>query len=403
MTSLLTLLSDHNVWEEFFDYKLGKDLLTKQEAAAVRRFIDAHEYADISHAIANGTYRFSAPVKHMINKKDTGKKRTVYTFRENETMILKLLTFLLYKYDGAVEKNCYSFRKNFGAKRAVNAILATQGIGKMHTLKIDISNYFNSIDVDILLPLLRKILSDDAPLYDFFNALLTTDKAVYDGKEITEKRGVMAGTPTSVFLSNLYLKEMDTCFASIGAIYARYADDIIVFGTQEQIDSYENIISRFLEKYKLQLNAAKTARTSPDQAWTFLGFTYDKGILDISKNTKTKLEAKIRRQAKTLYRWKIRKNASDERALRAMNIKFNKKFYAAASGRELCWARWFFPLINTSESLKEIDAYMQQWQRYIVCGRHRAKNHDKAPYVLLKSCGYQSLVATYYAYKATKY
>jgi hypothetical protein len=99
----------------------------------------------------------------------------------------------------------------------------------------------------------------------------------------------------------------------------------------------------------------------------------------------------------------LRKGASDARALTAMNIKFNKKFYTRSSGRELCWARWFFPVITTSAGLKEIDAYMQQWQRYIVCGNHRAKNHAKAPYALLKSCSYKSLVAAYYASKKNKF
>jgi hypothetical protein len=46
---------------------------------------------------------------------------------------------------------------------------------------------------------------------------------------------------------------------------------------------------------------------------------------------------------------------------------------------------------------------MQQWQRYIVCGNHRAKNHAKAPYALLKSCSYKSLVAAYYASKKNKF
>ncbi len=353
MTGLLALLSDKDQWEAFFTYKIEKDLLTSREAAAMRSFIDGEKYAAAAKAVIGGTYPFPAPVKHLINKKDTGKKRTVYTFSETEMMLLKLLSFLLYKYDGAIEKNCYSFRRDAGAKRALGAILATPKINGLYTLKIDISNYFNTINISILLPILRKTLSDDAPLYDFFEMLLTADKAVFNGLEINEKRGVMAGTPTSVFLSNLYLGEMDRYFASVDAIYARYADDIIIFGTQAQIAQYEKKIAAFFEKYKLKINAEKTARTAPGEPWTFLGFTYDNGTLDISKHTKEKLKAKIRRQAKTLYRWKLRKGASDARALTAMNIKFNKKFYTRSSGRELCWRGGFSPSLPHPPALRK--------------------------------------------------
>ncbi len=259
MTGLLALLSDKDQWEAFFTYKIEKDLLTSREAAAMRSFIDGEKYAAAAKAVIGGTYPFPAPVKHLINKKDTGKKRTVYTFSETEMMLLKLLSFLLYKYDGAIEKNCYSFRRDAGAKRALGAILATPKINGLYTLKIDISNYFNTINISILLPILRKTLSDDAPLYDFFEMLLTADKAVFNGLEINEKRGVMAGTPTSVFLSNLYLGEMDRYFASVDAIYARYADDIIIFGTQAQIAQYEKKIAAFFEKYKLKINPKKRA------------------------------------------------------------------------------------------------------------------------------------------------
>jgi hypothetical protein len=221
MTGLLALLSDKDQWEAFFSYKIEKELFTNREAAAVRSFIDGEKYAAAADALARGAYRFAAPVKHMVNKKGTGRKRTVYTFGEIETMLLKLLSFLLYKYDGAIEKNCYSFRRDAGAKRALGAILATPEINGMHSLKIDISNYFNTVDIEILLPILRETLSDDATLYDFFETLLTADKAVCNGLEISEKRGVMAGTQTSVFLSNLYLSEMDRYFAYVDAIYAR--------------------------------------------------------------------------------------------------------------------------------------------------------------------------------------
>ena len=78
-----------------------------------------------------------------------------------------------------------------------------------------------------------------------------------------------------------------------------------------------------------------------------------------------------------------------------MNKKYNKKFYGKEND-ELSWKYYFFPLINTTESLHEIDLYMQQWQRYIVTGVHNKKNLEKVPYEFLKRCKYRSLVHEYY-------
>ena len=56
-----------------------------------------------------------------------------------------------------------------------------------------------------------------------------------------------------------------------------------------------------------------------------------------------------------------------------MNKKYNKKFYGMEED-DLSWKYWFFPTINTDKSLKIVDRYMQDWQRYIVTGVHNKKN-----------------------------
>ena len=78
-----------------------------------------------------------------------------------------------------------------------------------------------------------------------------------------------------------------------------------------------------------------------------------------------------------------------------MNKKFNNKFYGKGNF-ELSWKYYFFPFINTTKSLHEIDLYMQQWQRYMVTGVHNKKNYDKVSYDFLKKCNYKSLVHEYY-------
>ena len=65
------------------------------------------------------------------------------------------------------------------------------------------------------------------------------------------------------------------------------------------------------------------------------------------------------------------------------------------SDSELTWTRWFFPVITTDESLREIDLYAQDCLRFLIRGK-RTKARFDARYEDLKRLGYRSLVNEYY-------
>ena len=393
---LLERLADHSTWEEFLQYKLSHGLLDRREEAFLREFISKRGYTQIAEGLASGSYAFAPPKRSEVSKLGSGKKRVVYTFPEAENAVLKALAYLLYRYDDRLAPNCYAFRRHIGARRAFTDIAHDPETASLWCFKADISNYFNSIDVSLLEGILRETIDDDEPLLRLLLALLGDGRSEWLGEIICEQKGVMAGTPISPFLANLYLKEMDEYFCERGVRYARYSDDIIIFDTEERIKEHITAYRGFIEKYRLRSNPEKELVSAPGEAWSFLGFEFHAGTIDISRVTLAKLMGKIRRQARSLRRWMLRKGAEPERALRAFNRKFNRKFYSADSGRELCWARWFFPLINTDKSLHVIDAYMQQYQRYIVSGKQNKASYELAPYELLRRCGYRPLVAAYY-------
>ncbi len=93
----------------------------------------------------------------------------------------------------------------------------------------------------------------------------------------------------------------------------------------------------------------------------------------------------------------LRRNLDYTLALKAMNRKFNRKFFGKQEKEELSWKYWFFPTINTTRSLKIIDNYMQDQLRFIATGKHNKRNFEKVPYSILKSCGYRPLVHEYYS------
>ncbi len=110
------------------------------------------------------------------------------------------------------------------------------------------------------------------------------------------------------------------------------------------------------------------------------------------------MKGKIRRKARAIFRWRLKKNASAEHAQKVLIRTMNKKFYDTQDAHELTWSRWFFPLLSESAGLKEIDAYLQQYIRYTATGSHGKKNYDTR-YSDMKELGYRSLVHEFYQFR----
>ena len=424
--SMLEQLSDEACWERFYAYKTSL-ACPKTFAKELRRFIDARGWEPVCEEIrktaeeirqsgsaGDQEITFPLPSKAVISKQSSQKKRTVYTYPAPENTVLKLLTWLLLrKYDGLFSGNLYSFRPGITAKDAVRRLRRTKDINRMYSYKADISNYFNSVPVEKLLPMLSEALAEDPALLNFLSGLLTEPRVLDGSRGITEPRtpeesriiieqkGIMAGTPLSAFYANLYLKDLDRSFAERGIPYARYSDDIILFAkTAEERDACASEVGHFLAERGLSLNPDKEVFGAPEDGFTFLGFEFREGYIDIAPVSVTKLKKKMRRKARALDRWHRRKGLSGEKAAAAFLRVFNRKLFAAEGDNELSWNRWFFPVITRTDRLHEIDLYAQDCIRFLAAGT-RTKARFDVRYEDLKRLGYRSLVHEWYAYEGS--
>ena len=323
---MLELLLSEDIWKDFFDYKCAEGALSAKERRELEQFLERKDYEPIVRGILSGSRAFSVPARHSLNKFGTGKKRIVYTYAPEETLVLKLLSRLLYRYDYLFANNCFSFRREVSPRSAFLLMTKIPGIDDLWCFKADISNYYNSIPAAQMVEVLRACITDDEPLTDFLAALLLDDRAMTAEGIVHEPKGVMAGVPISAFPANLYLRDMDYFFAEKDIHYARYADDIIMFGSREAVEKCRDLFYELTEKKGLRVNREKTALIEPGCPWSFLGFSYERGTIDIAPAAVSKLMGRIRRAGRSLHRWKLAKNADDARALRAMNRKFMGDF-----------------------------------------------------------------------------
>ena len=392
--SLLEQLSRKETWLDFRSYKADRNQLSKSELKELDVFIEEEKYLTVTD-----TFSFGYPTKKTISKMGSDKKRTVYSYNSDETWVLKLLSWLLYKYDCRIPDNCYSFRPHKTSKTAFDSIRSIPELDECFALKADIHDYFNSINVDKLLIILHQVIDDDEPLYQLMKYILTQDKCYYNGELITEKRGAMAGVPLASFLANIYLMDMDQRFQQDSIPYYRYSDDIIIFCKNEETLEYaDKLLKETLREKELILNMKKYIVTAPHQSWEFLGFSYNERKIDISDVTVEKMKGKIRRKAHSIYRWKKRNKADYARAARSMIRSFDYRFYDLSGNNGFTWTRFYFPVITVSDGLHKIDQTMVQYLRYLETGRHYKRNYDIS-YDTLKKLGYTSLVNEYYNWK----
>ena len=384
-------------WLEFLQSRLDTNYDTLEEKRILKEFIDNKKYKDITTKLKDNNYIFSIPRKKEINKNHTNKKRVVYSYKFNEMIVLKYIAYNLYKYDHLFQNNLYSFRKKISVKQALDKLSKKRNFKNMYGYKVDIKNYFNSVDISIIINNLKKDI-EDKQLLNIIVEILTNKKVLFNNNIIEEEKGIMAGIPLSAFLANYFIKNIDKYFKEQKVLYFRYSDDIIIFcNTKEDIIKYSTKLKELLQSYNLTINPEKENYYEPHDTWEFLGFSYHDNKIDLSANSLHKIKGKIRRSARSIRRWMLRKNVEPDKALKVMIRKFNTKFYSSKNS-ELSWKYWYFPVINTSETLKIVDEHLQQYIRYIYTGKHNKKNYKIVPYSKLKRLGYKSLVHEYYLF-----
>ena len=414
-TSILADARQASSWQDFYRHKTENHHLSRPESDKLLQFIREERYLALCDAWEADQFPSALPIKRTVNKEGSQKKRVVYFFEGDEGLFLKYIAWQLFRFDDHFYPNCYAFRRSYGVKDAIRHIRCTPHLSKQYCLKVDISDYFNSIDIETLLTKLSFLCDRDPALYKLFARILQEEQVRENGHIIRELHGAMAGTPISPFFANVYLRDVDAYFHDNDVTYFRYSDDILLFADSlEELTTLQETLYSKLRSLKLRLNPDKIRISTPGETWEFLGFAYRNGAIDLSDNTIRKTKAKIRRKAEALRRWQRKKGLPPEKAAIGLIHTMNRKFYGYpdvpvkmsktadtadetkdTDDADFTWSRWFFPCLTVDTGLHELDVYFQEYIRYAVTGRHY-KGNFRIRYEKLKQWGYVSLVHAYY-------
>lgn len=181
----------------------------------------------------------------------------------------------------------YACRKGKGNRKAIARAKNFAGKNAFY-LQLDIHRYFDSIDHEILLSLLRRRFKDPE-LMDLFGKLLSTYHK-------TPGKGLPIGNLVSQHLANFYLSPLDRWIKEELKVrhYLRYMDDFLLFSNDKALLKKELLYlkERLRDSLKLELKQGiKLNRTS--HGFTFLGFRIFPGQIRLSHRSRSRFSRKL--------------------------------------------------------------------------------------------------------------
>jgi hypothetical protein len=401
---LLDALATDEPWLAAVDAFRTRNPRRTDRLAAYEALLERGDHRHIGDAVLAGRHRPSPPVELWLNKAD-GRKKRLFRYPPRDELLFRVVNRILQPAAAdAASPWCRSFLRGGSARAAFRAVLADRDVDAKAALRIDVRDYFNSIDVLDLLVRLPEPFTE-GPVGALLRASLLDPRVERAGTIVDGgRKGIMAGTPIAPLLATLYLADLDREIAGDGTSYARYSDDILVLAAQEELPALERVIRQRLTDRGLGVNEAKSGAVAPGEPWDFLGFRYARGAIGLAPITERKLKRRTTRLARRLLRWREREDRGPERAVEIFFRRTNRRLYGVPTERaDFSWATWFLPMLERPERLRPLDAHVQREARYAATGRRTARTRRLVPYSMLVGAGHLPLVATWWAMREGGY
>lgn len=276
---------------------LGIDKMTVQE---VEYWFEQYQEELISK-IMKKQYR-PMPVKRVYIPKPNGKQRPLGIPTVVDRVIQQAMFQELSKiYEPIFSEHSFGFRQKRSAHMAMEEVLQYLNEGYEWIIDLDIEKFFDTVNHDKLISILRENVNDATVLH-LIRAYLRA--GVLDNGLIKSTTiGTPQGGPVSVILSNIYLDKFDKELETRGLRFVRYADDCIIFVKSEMSANrvMKSVTSWLERKLFLKVSATKTKVVRPMKG-QFLGFTFYKNSREWkckpTKDRKKRLYSKIQEYLK---------------------------------------------------------------------------------------------------------
>lgn len=258
--------------------------------------------AELLQSIREGKYNPSPVRRKEIPKPDGGVRKLGIPTVVDRIIQQAIAQQLQPIYEPLFSDVSYGYRPKRSGQQAVRQVKKYAEQGYTYAVEVDLSKYFDTLNHELLMELLRKQIHDKR-VTGLIKKYLKAG-VMEDGVITRTREGSPQGGPLSPMLANIYLNEFDQEMARRGVKVVRYADDIVVVTKSKR--AAEHMLEscrKFLEgKLKLTMNLQKSKVVSmfSRRNFKFLGCCLGKNgrgvYIRVHRNSLQKAKQKLREQ-----------------------------------------------------------------------------------------------------------
>lgn len=247
----------------------GSDGRSIEETAEFLR----QNWPELRQRLLDGIYRPRPVLRVEIPKPGGGMRKLGIPTVVDRLVQQAISQILMPLFDPEFSESSYGFRPGRSAHGAVLKAREYQQSGKRWAVDMDLKQFFDEVDHDVLMARLGKKIKDKR-LKRLLNAFLKAGVQCGD-KVVPTDKGTPQGGPLSPLLSNILLDDLDKELERRGHCFCRYADDCNIYVASRRAgERVMQSVTEFVEvELKLKVNRAKSAVGRPWKR-TFLGFSF---------------------------------------------------------------------------------------------------------------------------------
>jgi group II intron reverse transcriptase/maturase len=187
---------------------------------------------ELLQSIRAGTFRPNPVRRKEIPKSDGGVRKLGIPTVIDRVIQQAIAQQLQPIFEPLFSDGSYGYRPKRSAQQAIGKVKEYAEQGYTHAVEVDLSKYFDTLNHELLMNLLRKRIHDKR-VTDLIKRYLKSG-VVENGVVCKTEEGSPQGGPLSPLLANIYLNEYDQEMERRGVKVIRYADDIVVLAKSKR-------------------------------------------------------------------------------------------------------------------------------------------------------------------------
>lgn len=307
-----------------------------------------NEIEVIYRKLNNETYKFTRYKLNLLNKGRQKYPREIYIPTIRDRIVLKTIHLFLQEF-------YYFYIENKLPQKIIKDV--SDSINKYDSyIKIDIKNFYPSIDHEKLFSILKEKVECEYTL-KIIKKSLQPEKNERIG-------GIPQGLSISNILASIFLSEVDKTLNNDQNIeYFRYVDDILILCNHTYIEKIKNYIDILFKNLLLEIHPiAKNSKSKIGKIkldkFDYLGYAFEEGKISVRKTTVNNLHTSII-QCFTKYKYSQKKNIGF--LIFQLNLKITG---CIDDGKAKGWL-FFFSQINDIMILKKLDIFIKHtWEKF---------------------------------------